>query len=352
MTPPTERDGMHEDVLETRLRRALNTEATMVHPTGDGLGRIRSGIEEQGYVVWWRRPAVALVAAAMVGLAVGGVAVALGQNDDPPNVVASPTDEPQTSAPPTGSPSPTGSPTDSGGTGPAPASTVDVPVYYLRDDPELGPRLYREFHRVDAHPEGKIATAVSEMFGDRAIDPDYSSSWPATTEVLSVARSGDTATVDLSAFPAVGAAYESVSVQQLVYTVTAADNSVKKVRLLVDGETPQSGHSDWSEPVARAPMVDVQAFIWLLSPTEGSTVGRNVAIEGYGTAFEATINWQVRQGDRVVAEGFTQGGSMGEFGEFSDTVQLEPGTYEMRALEYSPKDGSPTHIDTKRFTVK
>jgi hypothetical protein len=43
---------------------------------------------------------------------------------------------------------------------------------------------------------------------------------------------------------------------------------------------------------------------------------------------------------------------MGEFAEFSDTVDLDPGTYEIRALEYSAEDGSPIHIDTKTFTVK
>ena len=57
--------------------------------------------------------------------------------------------------------------------------------------------------------------------------------------------------------------------QELVYTVTANDTAVKKVRLLVDGKTPPSGHNDWSQPVARAPMVDVQGWIWILAPTAG-----------------------------------------------------------------------------------
>ena len=347
MTPPRDRDGMTDDQLETRLRRALNTEASMVNPSGDGLGRIRAGIAEEQASIWWRRPALALVAAAFLGLAVGGVAVALGQNDDQPNQTADRTNEPQTSAPETTQPSPTTSPSN---TASPQVSTVNVPVYYVHDDGrEL--RLYREFHRTAVDPAGKIATAVDQMFGP-AIDPDYSSSWPETTEVLSVNKSGDTATVDLSAFPSTGADAETKAVQQLVYTVTATDNTVKKVRLLVDGKAPQSGHSDWSQPVARASMLDVQGWIWLLSPTEGSTVGSPVKITGYGTAFEATINWQVRQGARVVKEGHTQGGSMGVFGEFSDTVQLAPGKYEMWAFEYSPNDGSITYADTKLFTVK
>ena len=350
MTPPTERDGMHEDVLETRLRRALNTEATMVNPTGDGLGRIRSGIAEQGHVVWWRRPAVALVAAAMVGLAVGGVAVALGQNDDPGNVVAGPTDEPQTSSRTTDAPSPTGSPTDSGGTGPAPASTVNVPVYYVHDD-GMELRLYREFHKVEALPEGKLATAVAEMFGDRAIDPDYSSSWPADTEVLSVTRSGDTATVDLTDFPSVGSDAETKAVQQLVYTVTAADNAVKKVRLLVDGETPQSGHSDWSDPVARAPMLDVQGLVWLLAPTQDGTVGSPVKVTVFGTAYEGNVIIKAFRGDAEVDTTFVTT-AMGEFREASTTFDLDPGTYTVRAYDGNGMNGELTERDSKEFTVR
>ena len=40
-------------------------------------------------------------------------------------------------------------------------------------------------------------------------------------------------------------------------------------------------------------MLDVQGLIWLLTPTEGETVSSPVTISGYGTAFEATISWEV-----------------------------------------------------------
>ncbi len=54
----------------------------------------------------------------------------------------------------------------------------------------------------------------------------------------------------------------------------------------------------------------------------------------------------------MVDEGFTQGGANGEFGEFADTVDLAPGTYELRAFESSAEDGRPLHADTKTFTVE
>jgi hypothetical protein len=102
----------------------------------------------------------------------------------------------------------------------------------------------------------------------------------------------------------------------------------------------------------------VQGLIWLLSPAEGATVSSPVQISGFGTAFEGTISWDVLKMDKAVsvdkkvAEGHTQGGSNGEFGDFHDTVDLPPGTYEIRAFESSPKDGSSQHVDTKTFTVQ
>ena len=222
------------------------------------------------------------------------------------------------------------------------------------DDPVSGPRLYREQRPNIGMDPGTygLTAALSEP----PLDPDYSSPWPQGTELLSYTVKGDVATVDVSDFVKVGAAFETAAVQQLVYTVTANDKTVKKVTLLVDGKAPQSGHEDWSKPVARAPMVDVMGFIWLLTPTQGETVSSPVTFTGYGTAFEATISWDLHQGEAdgpLIDEGFVMGGGNGEFSEFSGELgDLPPGTYTLRLLEYSAKDGSPQHVDTKTFTVE
>jgi hypothetical protein len=217
-------------------------------------------------------------------------------------------------------------------------------------DDGQSPRLYRE-QRPDPGTD-PVTASVTTMVTEPPQDIDYYSLWPKGTKLLDESVSGDTATVDLSKFPALGAEAETLAVQELVYTVTANDKAVKKVRLLVDGKAPQSGHNDWSKPVARAPMTDVQGWIWLLAPTEGATTSSPVAIQGYGTAFEGTISWEVTKDGVKVAEGTTQGGSNGEFGDFSDTVELDPGSYQIRAFESSAEDGSPIHVDTKMFTVK
>ena len=338
-----------DDPTAARLRAALTAEAAMVQPD-DSLSTIRerTGSERP----WWQKPAVLATAAALVlGLAVGGAAAVLGDDDDP--TVATPGGKGSTNAPATTSDAET-SPSPSDGTGtPTPAAVEgDVFVYYVMDAEAAGPRLYRE-ERPNPGMD-PVTAALSTMFSDPAPDPDYDSPWPRNTGILAYSVDGDTAQVDLSGFVSAGAAGEDIAVQQLVYTVTANDTSVKRVRLLVDGKTPESGHQDWSEPISRAPRMDVQGLIWVLGPTEGATVSSPVEITGYGTAFEATVNWEVRRqgSDEVVAEGFTNAGANGEFADFADSVDLDPGTYELRAFEASAEDGRPLNTDSKVFTVE
>lgn len=350
MSEPTPRIDPHDDdPLAARLRAALTSEADMVNPSDDGLQRIRSGMAAGGRP-WWRHPAALAVAAALVlGLAAGSIAALLGGNDPEENIVAG---EPSvsTSASETSAPSSTAAEPTEATDSPMPVEG-DVYVYYIRDD-ETGPRLYRE-QRPNIGMEPAQA-ALAMMLGEPALDPDYFSAWPVGTELLAYSVSGDTATVDLSAFPAAGGQSEEVGVQQLVYTVSANDDAVEQVRLLVNGKEPQSGHADLSEPVTRAAKVDVQGPIWLLTPSEGATEPSTVTITGYGTAFEGTVSWEVRRAgsDEVVAEGFTSAGANGEFAEFSDEVELAPGTYEIRAFESSAEDGRPLHVDSKTFTVQ
>jgi hypothetical protein len=332
-----------DDQMETRLRRALNSEAAMVQPAGDGLQKIRGGVDARRRGARWRNPAVALVAAAILGLAVGGLVFGLGlRGKDDGATVATQTDSPTPTNTPSTSPSPsqTSSP---------PANGADqVYVYYVHDDGQ-SPRLYRELHTaVGAGSPSKAA--LRAMLAGQPADPDYSTPWD-NTKLLSYRVDADTATVDLSNFVALGAAAEQAAVQEIVYTVTANDPALKKVQLRVNGKAPK-GHRDWSGPIRRAPLADVQGWIWILAPTQGATVSSPVTIDGYGTAFEATISWEVRKNGAVVAQGTAQGGSNGEFGDFHDTVALPPGSYDLSAFEVSAKDGSAVHIDTKSFTVK
>jgi hypothetical protein len=176
----------------------------------------------------------------------------------------------------------------------------------------------------------------------------------ARTVVRGVARDGTTAVVDLSAEAQEsrgGSAFAAASVQQLVHVVTAADPSVRAVRLLVEGEPVEDlwGAVDVSKPLRRAPAAEVLGPVWL-DVEEGAVVPRTFG--GTASVFEATVSWQLRAGDRVVQEGFSTAseGAPGR-GTWSGELDAPPGDYELWAYESSAEDGSVTWLDTKRVTL-
>ena len=241
---------------------------------------------------------------------------------------------------------------------PSPAATARGTaaraVYYLRDT-DNGPRLYREFHRRPV-TTGVVRDAVTAMLTEPPQDKDYTSLWARGTTVRDVRMNGTTAVVDLSKEAASGrggAACEGTTLQQLVWTATAADPSVRAVRLLVEGKAVGSlwGHVDTSKPMTRGPAAEVLAPVWVLSPASGR-VARGGTFGGEATVFEATVSWQLRQGDRVVKEGFSTAseGAPGR-GTWTGTADVPPGDYVLRAFESSAEDGRPMYVDDKPLTV-
>ena len=258
--------------------------------------------------------------------------------DETPSPTASPSPPP---------PSPSASPTATG--------TSARAVYYLADTGFGGPRLYREFH---ARPTttAVVRDAVTAMLTEQPTDPDYSSLWPKGSAVRGVRLSGATAFVDLSAQAGTanaGAAAEEASVQQLVYTVTAAAPFVKSVQILIEGKTVNElwGHVDTSKPIARRMGAEVLGPVWITRPASGS-VKRGGEFGGEATVFEATVSWELLQGGKVVKKGFTNA-DMGApaRGPWNDIADVPPGDYVLRAFESSAKDGQPTFIDDKPLRV-
>lgn len=56
--------------------------------------------------------------------------------------------------------------------------------------------------------------------------------------------------------------------------------------------------------------------IQVRQPAPNDIVGSNITIAALGTGFEATFGWQLRTGDRVVAEGYFDRGSTALMGTF------------------------------------
>lgn len=225
-------------------------------------------------------------------------------------------------------------------------------VYYLHDG-GAGPRLYREFHPRTT-TTAVIRDAVTAMLTVRAFDDDYLSLWPAGTSVRGARVSGTTAYVDLSqeaTRSSAGAEAEAASLQQLVYTVTAAAPSVKQVQLLIGGKVVPElwGHVAVDRPIARRMPAEVLGPVWLVVPR---TLKRGGRFGGEAGVFEATVSWEFRQGDNVVKRGFTNAstGAPGR-GPWSDVADVPAGEYELRAFESSAKDGMPTFIDDKPVTI-
>lgn len=284
----------------------------------------------------WAGPAVlrtgAIVMAGLMALAGCGT-----ETDQGASSPSAPT--PSTSGTP--SPSPSGSP--------CATPTEAAGIYYVADVPDVGPRLYREFHRVGTCADA-VTEALDHMFATPAVDPDYSSLWPTGTRVLDVSISGTTATVDVSQFPSLGSSFEGAAVQQLVWTATAADPGVTAVLLRVDGQEPPSGHVDLAGPVARGNALDTRANVWILAPEQGAAVGSPVQVEVSGTGWEGNVPLVVYQGDTEVASDQVTT-EMGGFAEAGTTFDLPAGDYTLKAYNDNGRDSSLQLWDTKDFTV-
>jgi hypothetical protein len=201
-----------------------------------------------------------------------------------------------------------------------------------------------------------------------ALDNDYGTEWPAGTKVLGVTTDGDLATIDLNA-PALtghaGSEHACLALQQLVWTVTATDNSIKRVSVTVEGQARGVVSNWWGvgcgpdEPMTRhSPAYEVLAPVQISSHNEGDTIrGNRFTFGGEASVFEATVSWSV-----VDASGMTlleghDNASVGapERGSWQANVVL-PGVkageqVELRAWETSMKDGSVKDLDTKKVTI-
>ena len=243
------------------------------------------------------------------------------------------------------------SPTPSGS-----ASVQDraVALYWLgaTADPR-GPRLYREFVRLPATGDPVRQAVAAVLDGDPG-DPDHDSLWADGTEVRDVRRTGSTAVVDLSREARTnggGSAFEAATVQQLVYTATAADPSLTAVELRVEGERVETlwGAVGTGEPLRRAPAAEVLGPVWI-DAVEGHDVGSRVG--GSATVFEATVSWDLQQDGRTVQEGFSTAteGAPGR-GTWTAELDLPPGEYLLRAWESSAEDGSVSWLETRNVRV-
>lgn len=242
---------------------------------------------------------------------------------------------------------------------PTPTTTLTtssraVALYFVADTAN-GFRLYREFHRV---PKGDdaIVDALNALFADAPLDPDYSNLWPKSTSLNMITRSGNVATIDLSYDSLnVGAESELRAIDQIVWTATAADTSIKKVSFLRDGKPIESfaGHVDTLGTFAREATYEVLAPVWITSVEQGGTVKTPLTFGGLAQTFEANVQWQILQQRKIVKQGATTAGEAAPARTpWKVTIaDLVPGSYTIRAFTSSAKDGSLVAADTKEINL-
>ncbi|MBF8252495.1 MAG: hypothetical protein HW379_837 [Actinobacteria bacterium] len=249
-------------------------------------------------------------------------------------------------------------PTDSTPT-PSASSTVSTKAMaqYWVADTSRGFRLYREFVQVNPAPDA-ITAALRRLVSQKPIDSDYVSLWPLGTTINSVIVTGDSAIVDLT-FPKLnlGSEAESLAIAQLVWTATAADTTVKKILLTVDGKKIESlaGHMDATKAFTRGLTYEVLSPIWITSPSENQVVdAKGFTLSGMASTFEANVVWKVMKDGVLIQEGSTTAQEAAPaWKPWSVVIEnLKPGTYEFFAMEYSAEDGSLVAQDTKNVVLK
>jgi hypothetical protein len=348
---------------EDLLRDALHTEVADVDVSAHALDDIRRRIARRRRRSW---RLAALGVPALATAAAVAVVLATCSPPHPDTAPPPPADSPEVTVSTPAAPSSPATEAVGGGTGPSPGAgrSVPVPVYYLGragGPPQpSAPLLYREFRPATLAadtPAARTRAAVELMLtAGSAADPDYATYWPRGVAVRDARADGDTVTVDLSGVPAQPPAGDPAlgarSVDQLVYTATAASGA-GRLRLLLDG-SEATGLWGLRAPFTRRPPSEVQARLWLIEPAHGATTPREMAVHVAGIVFEATAQLRVRDpGGAVVAERtLTLSAGPPAVGEYRLTVPLPPGRYTVEVYAVSAADGSEQFHDDHDVTVR
>ncbi|WP_183095854.1 Gmad2 immunoglobulin-like domain-containing protein [Nocardioides stalactiti] len=240
----------------------------------------------------------------------------------------------------------------------APASTIEVPVFFVADTP-AGQGLVAEVRAVgDDNPLEEAAALVTA--GD-VLDPDYRTLFPSGS-FASVTFDGEQFVVTLAddswnTRPAgMSAADAELAVQQLVYTLQAVQGEEAPVAVQPSGRLLGIEAAS----VDAADELEVRSFVNVLSPAEGATVSDTFTASGEASSFEATVPWQVRDssGAKVLegfatAEGWIDG--LYPWETEVDVSSLAPGEYTFVALTDDPSggaEGNGPSEDTKTIVVE
>lgn len=241
-----------------------------------------------------------------------------------------------------------------------------MPVYFVGPYGNQKWGLVREFLTANlpagADPAAKATAALNLALNAQPYTntDGYLQPWPAGSSAQQVVVRPSEIEVVLSGPGVKGLTPEQqrVSVQQVVWTATAAVQQNLPVRISVAGGGPifeTMPPSVYKRPATTESYRDL-APIWVDTPSRDQVLpaGSPVVVKGQACTFEANVLWELRQGTTVVKKGNTTASSgCPTQGSYSvDLGVLQPGAYQFRAFELSAKDGSLSAEKVVSFTVK
>jgi hypothetical protein len=323
---------------DSDLRGLLGDAVSDVHPEGSA-EQIRARARRPSAARWV--PITLAAAVATVVVIAGGAWLAQRQ----PSAPAAAPSTPDTSASPQASAEPD------------PTRTATVPVYYVGSTAS-GPRLFAESHRVADATGSDVQVAVQESLSGTPLDEDYRSL--SALGVTATARiEGGAVTVDLSGQLTRPGGMDNemaqMAVQSLVWTANAAAELTGPVGFTVTG-TPvtQLLGVPTSGPVEQAGADSALSPVSITTPGDGATVSTQFDVTGQAATFEANVVWELKQGDRVVREGFTTAQECCTLSPYAFTITVPPGDYTLVVHDTDESDGEGVGLtqDTKRVTVQ
>jgi hypothetical protein len=93
--------------------------------------------------------------------------------------------------------------------------------------------------------------------------------------------------------------------------------------------------------------------VWIIDPGNETTVNSPFTVTGVAATFEANVQWELKDGSRVVRRGFTTAAECCTPSPYSFAVKAPPGTYTLvvHDSDVSGKGGK-VNSDTKEVTVR
>jgi hypothetical protein len=247
------------------------------------------------------------------------------------------------------------------GSAPAPAgqraSRGPVVLTYYAADAGPGLRLFPERHRTSSS-SASLTDAVRDVVRGAPTVPDHRTLWPGGTSVRSVERRTGEIVVDLTGpavVPLAPSRTARLALQQVVYTADQVTGTRLPVRFLVGGRASSTVLGEpASRPIAPAAVDATVAPVYVLTPGEGASVARSFTVTGRASAFEGTVQWELRKGDGTTTTGYTTTRECCRLSPYSFRVTAPPGSYTLTVHDEDVSDGEGTPVtrETRTLTVR